>query len=60
MTPTPLEFARAFEKLKADLSRLPEPDLRLRKGDEVVIVTHQKHLEDLRSRWEAKPGGRRH
>ncbi len=37
-----------------------DPDLRLRKGDEVVILTHQKHLEDLRSRWAPKAGGRRH
>lgn len=35
-------------------------ELRLRKGDEVVIVTHRKHLEYLRSRWVPTAGGRRH
>ena len=30
---------------------LADGDLRLRKGDEVVIVSHRKHLENLRSRW---------
>ena len=39
---------------------LGDADLHLRKGDEVVIVTHRKHLEDLRSRWVPKAGGRRH
>jgi trk system potassium uptake protein TrkA len=37
-----------------------DTDLRLRKGDEVVIVTHQEHLADLRSRWAPKAVGRRH
>lgn len=26
-------------------------DLRLEKGDEVVLVSHRRHLEDLRARW---------
>jgi trk system potassium uptake protein TrkA len=30
---------------------LAGPDLRLRKGDEVVIVTHRKHFAGLRDRW---------
>jgi trk system potassium uptake protein TrkA len=37
---------------------LADPDLRLRKGDEVVVVSHRKHLEHLRSRWAREPGGR--
>lgn len=39
---------------------LAEEDLRLRKGDEVVIVAHRKHLEALRSRWAPDAGGSRH
>jgi trk system potassium uptake protein TrkA len=34
---------------------LADPELRLRKGDEVVIVCHRKHLEALRSRWAPSP-----
>jgi trk system potassium uptake protein TrkA len=30
---------------------LAEPDTVLRKGDEVVVVTHRKNVEKLRSRW---------
>jgi trk/ktr system potassium uptake protein len=30
---------------------LAGPDLALRKGDEVVIISHRKHLAELRSRW---------
>jgi trk system potassium uptake protein TrkA len=36
-----------------------DADTRLRKGDEVVLVSHRKHLEGLRSRWAPKPGARR-
>lgn len=32
-------------------------DLRLRKGDEVVIVSHRKHVDDLRTRWAPAAGG---
>lgn len=34
---------------------MTKDDTALREGDEVVIVCHDKHLEDLRERW--KPGG---
>jgi trk system potassium uptake protein TrkA len=37
-----------------------DADLRLRKGDEVVIISHRKHLEDLRSRWAPNAAGRKH
>lgn len=30
---------------------IAEADTRLRRGDEVVVVTHRKHLEALRERW---------
>ena len=30
---------------------LPEPDTRLRRGDEVMIVTHSRSLEALHARW---------
>jgi trk system potassium uptake protein TrkA len=35
---------------------LADGDLRLRKGDEVVIVTHRKRLDDLRKRWVPNAG----
>jgi trk system potassium uptake protein TrkA len=37
-----------------------ERDSRLRKGDEVVVVTHRKHLAALRARWATNPGGAEH
>ncbi|HRP24786.1 MAG TPA: TrkA family potassium uptake protein [Thauera sp.] len=30
---------------------LPEPDSMLKRGDEVMIVTHSRNLEALRARW---------
>ena len=39
---------------------LADPDLRLHKGDEVVIVTHQDCLGNLRRRWAPNAGGSRH
>ncbi len=30
---------------------LPEPETRLRRGDEVMIVTHSRNLETLHARW---------
>lgn len=30
---------------------LPEPDSTLKRGDEVMIVTHSRNLEALRARW---------
>jgi trk system potassium uptake protein TrkA len=39
---------------------LADQDLHLRKGDEVVIVSHRKHLENLQSRWEPSVGRRKH
>lgn len=35
---------------------LADADLRLCRGDEVVVVTHRQHLEKLRARWVAKSG----
>lgn len=48
--------ARVSHVYREDALVLADPDLALRKGDEVVIVTHRKHVEDLRSRWETKAG----
>ena len=31
--------------------RIPKPDDQLRADDEVLLVTHSKHLEELRERW---------
>lgn len=30
---------------------LPEPDSKLRRGDEVMIITHSKNIEELHKRW---------
>jgi hypothetical protein len=39
---------------------LADDHLRLRKGDEIVVVTHGKHLAALRDRWVPTAGGRMH
>lgn len=39
---------------------LAADDVRIRKGDEVVVVTHRRHLDALRDRWAPNSGGRRH
>ena len=43
---------------------LPEPETRLRRGDEVMIVTHSRNLETLHARWSSlarrqRPGAHR-
>lgn len=30
---------------------LPEPDSKLKKGDEVMIITHSKNIKELHDRW---------
>lgn len=30
---------------------LPEPDSRLKRGDEVMIITHSRNIEKLHQRW---------
>jgi trk system potassium uptake protein TrkA len=32
---------------------LPEPDEKLKKGDEVMIITHSKNIKELHERWSA-------
>ena len=54
------EGARVSHVYREGALVLGDRDVRLRKGDEVVIVTHRKHLEDLRSRWAPKYAARRH
>ncbi len=57
MKPSPLEFAREFEKLKSDLSRLPSADLRLfllvRFWEQLAPVAgksaYESYLNDYRS-----------
>jgi hypothetical protein len=43
-----------------DRFALPDPDTRLKRGDEVMIVTHSRNLEMPYARWsslpEKKPG----
>ncbi len=38
---------------------LPEPETRLRRGDEVMIVTHSRNLEALHARWSSLARPRR-
>lgn len=38
--------------------QIAEPDTRLRRGDEVVVVAHRKSLDALRERWVKSPGAR--
>ena len=38
---------------------LPEPETRLRRGDEVMIVTHSRNLETLHARWSSLARRRR-
>lgn len=33
---------------------LTDPDTRIREGDEVVILTHRKHVSELKERWDPK------
>lgn len=35
---------------------LPERDGRIREGDQVVVLTHDRNLEGLRKRWTGKAG----
>ena len=39
---------------------LAAPERRLRRGDEVVVVCHRKHVEMLSSRWTPAPPSRAH
>lgn len=54
------EGARVSHVYREGELLLADAELALRKGDEVVIVTHRKHLEDLRERWAPATGARRH
>jgi trk system potassium uptake protein TrkA len=54
------EGARVSHVYREGELLLADAELALRKGDEVVIVTHRKHLEDLRGRWAPATGARKH
>ncbi len=45
------EKSRVMFLYRDDKFTLPQPDTQLQKQDEVVIVTHRKHLDALRERW---------
>jgi len=53
------EGARVSHLYREGMLVLADPELRLRKGDEVVVVLHRKHLDDLRSRWASPEAVRR-
>jgi trk system potassium uptake protein TrkA len=54
------EGARVSHLYRDGALVLGDGDLSVRKGDEVVIVSHRRHLESLRSRWVPKAGARKH
>lgn len=43
--------ARVMFLYRDDKFKLPEPDSKLKKGDEVAVITHSKHLDKLHERW---------
>lgn len=45
------EGSRLMFFYRDDAFTLPTPDARLRRGDEVMIVTHSRNLEALHTRW---------
>ncbi len=49
--------ARAICYYRDGKFSLAEDDTKLRAGDEVVILTHARHLEALRDRWQPRQGG---
>jgi trk system potassium uptake protein TrkA len=49
--------ARVSHVYREEALVLADDALRLRTGDEVVIITNRKHLEQLRARWTPSPGG---
>lgn len=48
------ESARAVYYYRDDAFYFVEGDDRIKKGDEIVILTHVKHLADLSDRWHPK------
>jgi trk system potassium uptake protein TrkA len=51
------ERARAICFYRDGEFNLADEDTRLRAGDEIVILTHSKHLAELRERWEPGEAG---
>lgn len=52
------ENSRVMFLYRDDKFTLPEGDTRLQREDEVIVVTHRKHLETLEERW-GSPARRR-
>jgi trk system potassium uptake protein TrkA len=52
------EGARVSHLYREGALVLADAELPLRKGDEVVVVTHRKHLDELRGRWAPATGPR--
>lgn len=52
------EDARAICYYRDRHFALADPSTRLKKGDEVVILTHSRNLQDLRERWEPRQSGK--
>ena len=47
------EASRVMFFYRDEKFTLPEPDTSLRRGDEVMIITHSRNLETLHKRWGA-------
>ena len=44
---------RVLLKYRDEKFMLPEPDRKLKRGDEVMIITHSRNIEKLHERWRA-------
>ena len=46
--------SRAVCYYRANKFLLPQEDTKFKEGDEVVIITHRKHIPELEERWKAE------
>lgn len=46
--------AKVVYYYRGDEFRFADPDNQIQKGDEIVILTHSKHLSELSERWDPK------
>ena len=45
------EDSRVMFLYRNDAFKLPKPDSKLKKGDEVAVITHSRNLDELHERW---------
>ncbi len=51
------EKARVSHLYRDGALLFPGPGFEIKKGDELVVVTHRPHVEELRKRWAPRPEG---